>query len=121
MPVKTEDFLAGLDTERRTHAAGFMLLSAADAHSIRGIESALKEGADINYMHPEHGVSALHIAVANNDIVLCRLLIEQWGAKFFPDRFGRWPSLIAAECQVANALSDYIVEQEARYLERHPG
>jgi hypothetical protein len=31
---------------------------------------------------PETGLSALHIAVGNNDIVLCRFLIEQCGARF---------------------------------------
>jgi len=95
-----------------------ILLDDANCHNIKGIKIALQLGADINYVQPDMGVAALHIAVANNDIVLCRFLIEECGAKFFPDRFGRWPTLIAAECQVDDALSDYIVEQEARYLEQ---
>jgi hypothetical protein len=42
------------------------------------------------------------------------------GSKVLPRRLGRWPSLVAAECQVDEALSDYIAEQEAKYLERNP-
>lgn len=96
------------------------LLLAADAHGIAEIRSALAQGADINCVHPETGVSALHIAVGNNDIALCRFLVEQCGARFFADGFGRWPTLIAAECQVDDALSDYIAEREAEFLRRNP-
>ena len=93
------------------------LLMAAYGGDINGIQAALKLGADINATHPETGLSALHIAVGVNDIFLCRYLVEKCSVGFFPDRFGRWPTLIAAECQVDDALSDYIVEAEARYLE----
>ena len=92
------------------------LLNATDRHDIEGIRKALEMGADINQLHPDVGLAALHVAVGNNDLVLCRFLIEDFGAEFFPDRFGRWPTLIAAECRVDEALCDYIVEQEARAL-----
>ena len=94
------------------------LLVAAYGGDFHGIQAALKLGANINAVHPETGLSALHIAVGVNDILLCRFLIEKCAAGFFPDSFGRWPTLIAAECQVDEELSDFIVEQEARYLEQ---
>lgn len=95
------------------------LIFAAYGGDPYGIEQALKLGADINAVHPQTGLCALHIAVGTNDLKLCRHLIEKRHAAFFPDRFGRWPTLIAAECRVDDALSDYIVEQEARYLEQN--
>jgi hypothetical protein len=95
------------------------LLLAAYGADIQNLAKAVKDGADINAVHPQSGLCALHIAVGLNDIATCRLLIEKYGAAFFPDRMGRWPTLIAAECRVDEALSDYIVEQEARFLERN--
>ena len=120
MAGQPSDLTTTRASKRQFRIPDVKLLSAADAHSIAGIQSALDQGADINCVHHETGLSPLHIAVGNNDIALCRLLIEKWGARFFPDSFGRWPTLIAAECQVDDALSDYIVEQEARFLERNP-
>lgn len=111
---------AAFRPKKAASTADTSLLLAADAHGIREIQSALAQGADINCVHPETGVSALHIAIGNNDIALCRFLIEQCGARFFADGFGRWPTLIAAECQVDDALSDYIAEQEAAFLRQNP-
>jgi uncharacterized protein len=96
------------------------LLTAAYGGDVSGIQGAMKQGADIDAMHVETGLSALHIAVGTNDLPLCRFIVEQCHARFFPDKFGRWPTLIAAECQVDEALSDYIVEQEALFLRQNP-
>ena len=95
------------------------LFSGAAGHDMEWISDALANGADIDFVDPTTGLSALQFAVGRNDITLCRHLIEECGATFFPDRFGRWPTVIAAECRVDDALSDYIVEKEAEYLERH--
>lgn len=83
------------------------------------VQRALAKGADVNHIDPETGLCALHIAVGANDLLLCRVLIDECSAAFFPDRFGRWPTLIAAECEVGDELSDYIVEQEARFLKEN--
>jgi hypothetical protein len=96
------------------------LLIGAYARDLYGIQTALKHGADINAVHAQTGLSALHIAIGANDLPLCRYLIERCGAAFFADKFGRWPTLVAIECHADDELSDYIVEQEARYLERNP-
>ena len=88
--------------------------------SIREIEGAVADGADINYAHPQSGLCALHVALGANDFGMVRYLIEECGAAFFPDHFGRWPTLIAAECEVDDDLSDYIVEAEAQFLRASP-
>jgi ankyrin repeat protein len=85
----------------------------------RAVELSLGQGADVNYIDPESGLCPLHIAVGSNNLPLTRFLVDEANALFFPDRFGRWPTLIAAECEVDDELSDYIVEQEARFLEEN--
>lgn len=104
--------------ERRS--PDLQLLIAAYGRDVYGIQNALKLGADINAIYPETGLSALHIAIGANDLALCRFLIEQCGAAFFPDAFGRWPTLVAAECRVSDELGDYIAEREALFVRQHP-
>ncbi len=91
---------------------------AVQAGDILGARDALQQGADVNAVDEKSGLSALHLAIGFNDMDLARLLIEEGVAAFFPDRFGRWPSLIAAENRVDDELSLYIVEKEAEYLAR---
>ena len=112
---------AGEDRPRpETNPAERALLRAARDHKIDDIREAVSGGANINCIDPATGLSALHIAVGQNDLPLCRFLIEECGAKFFADRFGRWPTLIAAECQVDEELLDYIANKEERFLDRTP-
>jgi uncharacterized protein len=84
------------------------------------IRRALADGANVNELDAATGLAALHYAVGLNDLPITRFLAEECGAAFIPDRFGRWPTLIAAENRVDDALSDYIVEKEAAYLAAHP-
>ncbi len=93
-----------------------VLRHAVDVGDIPLARVALQQGADVNAVDERTGLAALHLAIGLNDIDLARVLIEEGGAAFFPDRFGRWPSLIAAENRVDDALSLYIVEKEAEYL-----
>jgi uncharacterized protein len=58
-------------------------------------------------------MSALHIAVGKNSIGRVRWLVGR-GAKFFPDKEGRWPSTIAALMEVDDNLLDYVAEMEER-------
>lgn len=92
------------------------LVFAAYRHNMESIRDSLRTGVDINAIDPVTGLAALHVAVGNNDIVLCQFLVEECGARFFPDRFGRWPSVVAAECRVDDELSTYVVSNEARHL-----
>lgn len=104
----------------QTRWANGRLKMAAECHNMPGVSKALRDGADINSIDEFNGLAALHIAIGNNDIELTRFLVEKCGAKFFPDGFGRWPTLIAAECRVSNELSDYVLAKEAEWIAAHP-
>jgi len=95
-------------------AADMALLRAAYDANTKGVIQALDDGADVNAVDPSTGLSALHIAVGTNNLPLTQILIEDWLANFGPDRSGRWPTVIAAECRVDENLADYIVEAEAK-------
>lgn len=101
--------------DRPERGAG--LIAAAFAGDLERIASALDRGADIDALDPGTGLAALHIAVGRDDIEMCRLLLQR-GASFFPDRFGRWPTLVAAECRVSDELCDFIAEREAAAMVR---
>lgn len=97
------------------HARQAFLSAVYDADTQRAL-AALNQGVDANAADPQTGLTALHIAVGTNNLVLTRILVEEWGAEIKPDRGGRWPTLIAAQCRVDNDLCDYIVQAEAKVL-----
>jgi ankyrin repeat protein len=92
------------------------LLQAAHQNNMDAVRDALAQGADVDAVHGQTGLAALHLAIGNNNLTLTRYLIEEAGAKIAPDRSGRWPTLIAAQCSVSEELGDYIVEEEAKAL-----
>ncbi|WP_298936863.1 ankyrin repeat domain-containing protein [uncultured Ruegeria sp.] len=83
---------------------------------VAALDRRIADGIDINRTDEATGLSALHVAVGTNNLALTKTLVEEHGAEFFADRFGRWPSLIAIECEVSDELSDYIVSAEAQFL-----
>lgn len=83
-----------------------------------GVQQAVAQGANVNLWHDQTGLTALHFAVGTNNLALVKYLLETAGAEIVPDRSGRWPTVIAAECRVDEAMADYIVEKEAALLER---
>lgn len=93
------------------------LLQASYVGDLAGVQQAIGDGADVDCVHEQTGLSALHIAVGTNNFFLTRYLIDA-GARIGPDRTGRWPTIIAAECRVDEKLADYIVEAEAKLLDR---
>lgn len=93
------------------------LLSAVYKGDAAGAQRAIEQGANVNAVHEQTGLSPLHIAVGTNNLALVRYLIEEAEASLQPDRSGRWPTLIAAQCQVSEELCDYIVAQEAKVAE----
>lgn len=99
-------------TERLAHA----LISAAFHGRNGDVIAAIDEGAPVDTKHQKSGLTALHIAAGTNNLKLAKLLIEEFHAPFGPDAFGRWPTLIAAECKADPEFLDYIVEAEARFL-----
>lgn len=94
------------------------LLQAAYAGNLDEVRKAVSQGADIDAVHEQTGLTALHIAIGTNNLALTRFLIEEAGARLGPDRSGRWPTVIAAQCRVDESLCDYIVEEEAKLLDR---
>lgn len=96
-------------------AVAAQLIRGAFASNQDWIKEALVDGADVNAVDPKTGLAALHIVVGQNDLRLCRFLVEECGARFFPDMFGRMPTIVAAECRVDDELTDYIGEKEAAY------
>ena len=110
----------GLSRAEADRINGSLLQAAYDFEN-EAVVDALEQGADVATVHEGTGLTALHIAAGTNNLPLARILIEDWNAPFGPDRFGRWPTVIAAECQVSEELCDYIVEQEAAFLQRENG
>lgn len=89
---------------------GFLM--AAERADEAQVRKLVEAGVDINQMDPETGLTALHLSVGRDAIGLVRYLVGL-GAKFIPDRYGRMPSTIAAECEVSDEVSDFILDAEA--------
>jgi hypothetical protein len=89
------------------------LLRATHRGSLDRVKRAVEGGADIEYVEPGTGLTALHMAVGRSHLDIAKYLIEEAGAAIKPDGFGRWPTVIAAQCRSSEAVCDYIVEREA--------
>ena len=90
---------------------------AAYTGDLEGVLKSIRSGANVNSLHEQTGLTALHLAVGTNNLALVKYLLEDAGAKLVPDKSGRWPTVIAAQCCASEELCDYIVEQEAKLLE----
>jgi len=95
------------------HAQKAFLSAVYNADNDKAV-AALKQGVDVNATDPVMGLTALHLAVGTNNLTLTQILVEDWHAEFKPDGTGRWPTSIAAHARVDDALSNYIVEAEAK-------
>jgi hypothetical protein len=93
------------------------LLRAAYDGDLEAAKTALAQGADVAKSDEQTGLCALHLAIGTDNLPLARYLIEEANAPIVPDGFGRWPTVIAAECCVSEDLCDYIVEKEAAATE----
>ncbi|KUO69412.1 MAG: hypothetical protein APF80_08330 [Alphaproteobacteria bacterium BRH_c36] len=110
---------AAKSASAEAHARNMDLLRAAYDADLAGLIGALEAGADVDTADQETGLTALHIAVGMNNLAMTQALAESWSASFGPDRSGRWPTVIAAQCRVGDAMSDYIVSEEAAWLARN--
>lgn len=97
-------------------SANARLLRAVHQGKLDEARQAIAEGADVNIMPTETGLAALHLAVGGSHFEVVKYLIEEAKAEIKPDGFGRWPTVIAAQCQASEELCDYIVEREAKAL-----
>lgn len=95
----------------------WQILEAAYEGDLSAVRDAVKAGADVDGVHKQTGLAALHIAVGTNNLAMTRYLIEEAKARIGPDESGRWPTIIAAECGVDEILSDYLLEVEAKLVE----
>jgi len=89
------------------------LLRAAYEGNLARAREAVEDGADVEYMEPQTKLAALHLAVGRDHLDLVKYLLEEVGAQLRPDGFGRWPSVIAAQCRASDAVSDFVVDREA--------
>jgi hypothetical protein len=87
-------------------------LRAAERGEETTVKRLFESGAEIDTADLETGLTALHLAVGRNALDVVKFLVGQ-GASFVPDRLGRMPTTIAAECEVSEELCDFIVEAEA--------
>ena len=87
-------------------------LLAAERGDETTVKRLLGSGAEIDTADLDTGLTALHLAVGRNALDVVKFLVGQ-GASFVPDRLGRMPTTIAAECEVSEELCDFIVEAEA--------
>ena len=89
-----------------------LLLESAYSGDIEVLDKLLKHGVSLDAADKVTGMTSLHLAVGRDHLDLARFLVER-GASFVPDRFGRMPTTIAAECEVSEVMCDFIVEAEA--------
>jgi ankyrin repeat protein len=93
-------------------------LRAAYGGDIDAVKAAITGGVNVNAVDPANGLTALHLAVGRDQLVIVRYLVEEAHAAFLPDRRGRFPTTVAAQCEVSDDMNDYIVEKEAEYQQR---
>ena len=85
--------------------------SVGDLDTIRRL--AEDEHIQIDFAQEDTGMTALHIAVGYDYLPIARFLVRH-GARFTPDKEGRMPTTIAAECEVSDEMCDFIAEAEAK-------
>lgn len=90
-----------------------LLLESAYNGDVELVDKLLKRGVSLDATDKVTGMTALHLAVGRNHLDLARFLVE-YGATFVPDKQGRMPTTVAAECEVSEELCDFIAEAEAR-------
>lgn len=90
-----------------------VFLRCAYDGDVSKIAALLGYGVPLETTDKVTGMTALHWAVGCNHLELVRFLVER-GASFVPDKQGRMPTTIAAECEVSEELCDFIAEAEAR-------
>jgi hypothetical protein len=88
------------------------LRSAYNGHKKR-MESCMRGGVPLDLADKMTGMTALHLAVGQDHLGIAEMLVEG-GAPFVTDKQGRMPSTVAAECEVSEAMNDFIAEAEAR-------
>jgi hypothetical protein len=92
---------------------GNELLDCAYNNELKLAEALIKQHAPIDFVDWQTGLTALHIAVGRDHLQMAKYLVDS-GALFLPDKQGRTPSVVAAECEVSDEMCDFIAEAEAK-------
>jgi hypothetical protein len=77
------------------------------------VENLLIRGVNVNWVHPETGLPLLHYAVGCDRLETVKLLLRRH-ADVGSDRHGRWPSILALQCECSDEVCDLIKAAEAR-------
>jgi hypothetical protein len=77
------------------------------------VEKLLNQGVNVNWVHPETGLPLLHYAVGSDRIETVKLFLGRH-ADVGPDTHGRWPSILALQCECSDEVCDLIEAAEAR-------
>jgi ankyrin repeat protein len=111
----TAELIKQLQTlSTRDQMLGELLLHCADYADVSTMENLLDHHhVPIDFSDEASGLTALHIAVGRDHLYLAKLLVER-GAAFQPDKRGRMPTTVAAECEVSDDMCDFIAEAEAK-------
>lgn len=112
--------------EEAKRAAGAMampdywVIKAAYMGDIRLMWAAKGMGANLGTAEADTGLTAVHIAAGIDDLAMLRYLIEEEKIGLSADRFGRWPSIVAAECRASVEVIEYLADAEAKDEPRQP-
>lgn len=90
-----------------------VFLESAYQGDKKRVEGCIRGGVPLDLADQMTGMTALHLAVGQDHLGIAKMLVEG-GALFVADKLGRMPSTVAAECEVSEAMNDFIAEAEAR-------
>lgn len=82
-------------------------------------EGARRAGADVNAIDALSKLAPIHAAVVTENLDVAKYLVERCDVNFGADGSGRWPTAMSFESKLGK-FSDYILEAEANFDERHP-
>jgi uncharacterized protein len=106
-----------IEYARRTNDSqklGEVLLHCANFGHVEVMRELLDEDlTTVDFADDATGLTALHIAVGTDSLRTAKFLVER-GASFLADKRGRMPTTVAAECEVSDAMCDFIAEAEAK-------
>lgn len=92
----------------------YFAIKAAYLGDINLLWAAEAMEADLATSETDTGLAPVHIAAGSDNMRMLRYLIEEKQVPLGPDRFGRWPSIVAAECGASTEVVVYLAEAEAK-------
>ena len=90
-----------------------MLNAIDEGDDFSKVAKELDGGGEVDWINPDCGLPLLHYAVGRNRKHIVRILLER-GATVGPDAHGRWPSILALQCECDDEICDMIEAAEER-------